>query len=57
LYKDLEAHLNSHIASLSSDHLQSLTGSAFFQLQTGLRQKRDGQIEVIAPQLEINKIR
>jgi hypothetical protein len=52
----LEAHLNPHIASLGADHFQSLTGGALFQLQTGLRQKRDGQIKVIAPQLENNFI-
>ena len=50
-YKDLKSHLNSHVASLSPYHFQSLVSCALFQLQTRLGQKRNSQVEVIAPQL------
>jgi len=47
--QDLESHLNAHVTALSPNHLKPLTSGAFFQLEAGLRQERNGQVKVAVP--------
>lgn len=53
--QNLETHLDAHVALVTAQHLAALAVAVSLQLQTRVRQKSHGQIEVAAPQLRASK--